>query len=162
MRESDTAALRSIWEWMSGKSLVARMELALRRFSRSAGRHYFYDDMIIDAVIALEALLLDDCPDQGEFRFRFATRLGLLLGCDEQTRIHWFTEAKWAYDIRSLIVHGSKRSNVNQNDALRALELCRRCLRRILWLRSRDLKPEWEKWQFAGGPDWSEFPLNEG
>lgn len=76
--------------------------LALRRLSESTVRSTSVDK-IVDAVIGLEAILLDG--KSGELRQRFALNYGSICA-NKDDRLRWYGDALAAYDLRSAIVHG--------------------------------------------------------
>ena len=67
------------------------------------------NDKLIDAVIALESLLLPNIKD--ELKYRFSLRGGWILGKNQKDKIELFSFFKKIYDLRSDIVHGNKKSN---------------------------------------------------
>jgi hypothetical protein len=80
------------------------LRVALERFD-TVERFGPEENRIIDAVIAMEAILLKGIKD--ELKFRFALRGARLVGKTPNERSDLFKVLKDAYDRRSDIVHGS-------------------------------------------------------
>jgi len=85
---------------------LAYMETAIDRFS-NAYRKGFAGDMLVDYVIALEALFSEN-PDEIGYKLRM--RIPMFLGSRTENgeRIRIREYVKTAYDLRSGIVHGSE------------------------------------------------------
>jgi hypothetical protein len=65
------------------------------------------DTRLVDAITAVEALL---GPAMGtEVTFRLAFRAAMILGKNDDERVHVFTRMKSYYDTRSSVVHGGSR-----------------------------------------------------
>ena len=115
-------------------TLPNQFNIALERWDATA-EHWTPEDRLIDAVIALENLLL---PEQTqELRFKFALRGAWVLGQAGQARRQWYDRFIALYDARSAVVHGSQPNtkfrqkdprhlHQDAEDALRAV------IRRIL------------------------------
>ena len=131
LEESETGPVRALYE------TVARFEalpsdkfrniaLALRRFSSIYDR-YPADDRVVDAIIAMEALL----KLESELSFRLAFRTAGILAPDDDERIAISKEMGEYYKARNAIVHGvplkPKVSTLIQND-----EPLRNTVRRLL------------------------------
>lgn len=79
------------------------LRLAIRRFLGASWRSY-WDDIIIDYMIALESLLSNS--DQ-EIKYKISLRAAYLLNENPSDRPRTFEIMKVFYDLRSKIVHGS-------------------------------------------------------
>lgn len=95
---------------------LRNVELALRSFTSIYERIWPQaEDKIVDAVIALEALL----GEETEIAFKLAFRTSGLLARDDNERVALFNRMKSYYDTRSKIVHGTplkeKQLRVVQN-----------------------------------------------
>lgn len=82
-----------------------REEIALHRFVTALERERPVD-VLLDSVVALEALLLADTS--GELSYRFALRGACWLAQDIDTRTRLYKELHDLYVLRSKVVHGSK------------------------------------------------------
>jgi|GEM_PF-1747993 len=87
-------------------------------------------DRIVDAVIALEAVLLYGTRD--ELKFKLSTRGAALLGTSPEERELVWKTLRSAYDRRSKIVHGDEDSE--SPPAGEVVALARRVIRRALEL----------------------------
>ncbi len=83
---------------------------SLRRFNTSYER-WRDDDRIIDIVVALEAILLSG-NEQLELKYRFALRGAALMNLPSDEGKKVFENLGYAYDIRSLILHGERQKGV--------------------------------------------------
>ncbi len=84
---------------------IPNVSLALRRFSTSFEREFSQaEDGIVDATIALEALLL---RENDELAFRLAFRGSSILATDDDQRVSLFGNIRDFYSLRSKIVHGT-------------------------------------------------------
>jgi hypothetical protein len=77
--------------------------LALHRYASAASKRT-PREAVVDLVIALEALVL---PGSGAVGYRFRHRLAWLLASDGAERPAILKQAREAYDLRSMVVHGS-------------------------------------------------------
>jgi hypothetical protein len=103
--------------------------LALRRFSFSYDRFPpRAEDRIVDAFIAIEALL---SRDSAELTFKLAFRAAGILATDDDERTALFEQIKDYYDTRSKIVHGAKLK-VKQLNHIREPEPLLDITRRLL------------------------------
>ena len=98
----------------------ASLELAFDLYARED----FEDVEIVNALTALEALLLND--SKSELSYRLSMRVAYLIGTDDETRKQLFRDMKEFYDLRSTIVHGSQikpkhQSRLEQSDSLREI-----------------------------------------
>lgn len=84
------------------------LDIAIRRLNQCLIRDT-EEDSVLDATIALEALLSDDSKQ--EMTHKLAMRVGALVRLDHKfgkTSVQAFRDIKSIYDYRSAIVHGSK------------------------------------------------------
>jgi hypothetical protein len=114
-----------------GQPLFASLELAFDLYARED----FEDVEIVNSLTALEALLLTD--GKSEITYRLSMRVAHLIGTDDDSRKKLFHNMKEFYDLRSMIVHGSRmkpkhRTRLEQSDDLR--EIVRAVLLTILTL----------------------------
>src|SRR5262249_29386363 len=96
-------------------------------------REEFEDIDIVNALTALEALLLND--SKTELTYRLSMRVAHLLGVDAASRREIFEDMKDFYDVRSAVVHGSKikpkhQTRMEQSEMLR--EIVRKTLLAVL------------------------------
>lgn len=77
--------------------------LALHRYASAVSKPT-PREAVVDLVIALEALVL---PGSGAVGYRFRHRLAWLLAGDASARAAILKQAREAYDLRSMVVHGS-------------------------------------------------------
>ncbi len=87
-----------------GKTL-SFIGIAVRRFNSAIESEYF-EDKVTNCVICLESLLLED---EGELKFRLATRLAYLLANNDREREFLWKFTTECYKLRSRIVHGKPR-----------------------------------------------------
>lgn len=83
------------------------VDFALRRYV-SSRKTLNVDDRLVNLVVALEALLEPD--NESGVSFRIALKAAHLIGQTIEERQHLYRTVKDSYDVRSKIVHGSKRS----------------------------------------------------
>lgn len=104
-----------------------REEIALHRFGTALERDRPVD-VLLDSVVALEALLLVDTS--GELSYRFALRGACWLAHDIKTRTRLYKELHALYALRSKVVHGSKFPDRSQivETAERAIGLAQQML----------------------------------
>ena len=110
--ESELSSVRDLYdklvEYESARDRApVNLDLALRSFSdiyecRNPIRN---DTRLVDAITAAEALL----GTKDEIAFRLAFRVAMILGGDDQERVHIFERMKGYYDTRSSVVHGGSR-----------------------------------------------------
>lgn len=96
------------------------IEVACTRFSYANERSR-PEDKLIDLMIAAEALFLSDSGDskyRGELRYRLALRASFFISGDGKHRKEIFNHMKYAYDIRSSLVHGGKPKLPSNFDSL--------------------------------------------
>lgn len=115
-------------------ALQDQFHIAVERWQATA-EHWTPEDQLIDAVIALESLLLPTQPQ--ELRFKFALRGAWVLGQSTQARREWYQRLMAVYDARSTVVHGSKPNTKSRKEDPRHLhqvaeDAVRAILRRIL------------------------------
>ncbi|MBA2524770.1 MAG: hypothetical protein H0V18_03150 [Pyrinomonadaceae bacterium] len=96
------------------KSISERkfIAVATRRFGYAIERP-FTEDRLVDFMIAAESLFLNDIEDkkyQGELQYRLSMRCACLLGSDLSSRSAVRAYMQQAYNIRSLVVHGSMKT----------------------------------------------------
>jgi hypothetical protein len=104
LREQDTAELSSNLAMVAdlSKRGDSRLELALSRFNLSLERHQLYD-RLIDAIVALEAIFLDQ---SAELSFRLSLRAAACISTGKANRIRTYQLLRAAYDLRSQVLHG--------------------------------------------------------
>lgn len=91
-------------------SMHDRIQIALERFSSAIQRPSLVDQAI-DLGIAIEALLLPDMPDSGEFSFRIRMRAARLLGSNASDRLKIYKLFNHLYTLRSKAVHRGRLSS---------------------------------------------------
>ena len=99
--------LKEVFEQLSNASENS-ISLSLKRLNRCLVRDD-EEDAVLDATIALEALLSDD--GKQEMTHKLAMRIGALAGFDtsfERNSVEAFHDIKSIYKYRSNIVHGSQ------------------------------------------------------
>jgi len=150
--ESDIENLRGIWTTLRAVDFKRNksLDIGIRRLKLASERSSL-EDVIIDTMIALEALILADAgspEERGELRHRLSVRVAHLLGtnADEMTR-HYRVIRK-AYDVRSRLAHGGTLKPGDLRWAELALDLCRQTARQLLVLQSDGEAPDWERWMF--------------
>jgi hypothetical protein len=109
------------------------LDLALDRLNLARRRHS-PGDQAIDGGICLEALLGDE---QGqEITFKLQLRAALLCGETLQRRVEIREAVKALYNLRSKVVHGRSRKNIDassdRQSASRGLEICTQAVREIV------------------------------
>lgn len=105
---------------------------AIRRFSQMPDR-VGTEDRLIDAVIALEALLSPEKAEEISYRFRL--RGAWLLGKGDRTaRDDWQARLKDLYDLRSDLVHGNakKLKNIKPEQVHKCLDDASNALTQLL------------------------------
>lgn len=116
------------------------------------------DQVIVEATIALEALITDE-EEKGEIQFKLARRVASLVGDDPVLQKRAFDLLRQFYDLRSKIVHGSTKAEVLGKDLKpeipKLLEYARICLLYFLALRDTP------KNQILASLDYGTFDLNE-
>lgn len=120
LSKTETEDFRRFWNAFQSENLKNRkfLDIALRRFSYANERSRS-EDKIIDLLIAAEALFLTDSGDakeRGEMRFRLALRAALF--SDVISKKNVYDHMRYAYDIRSTIVHGGKPVLRKQDETL--------------------------------------------
>jgi len=131
---TDCGAVNSLFSTLeefnsSYASSTSNVTLALRRFSSSFERSFGQaQDLVVDAVIALEALLV---PESDELAFRMAFRGSSILASEDIERRELFVTLRKYYGLRSRIVHGSSLTQA-QVQTLQDTEPLRDILRRLL------------------------------
>jgi hypothetical protein len=104
------------------------LDLALRSFMATYDRWPFSSDsQLVDAMVALEALL----GTETEIAFRLSFRVAGVLGKNPQQREEIFRSTKLFYDIRSRLVHGGTLKPKHRT-ALRNVDELRGYVRRLL------------------------------
>lgn len=88
-------------------------EVAIHRFALALGRSN-PADRLLDAVTALEALLLPS-TDAGEFSFKFRLHGALFVGETTEGRREAFDALRVVYGVRSKLVHGSRKPPAPQD-----------------------------------------------
>ena len=112
LASSDADRVASIWRGVDATSKIPKAKavaLAVRRMGFASTRER-WEDRLLDAMIALEALLLsDNGKDRGELRFRMSFRAAQALpnNVSSFTSGEIFFVMKHAYDVRSALAHGS-------------------------------------------------------
>nr|WP_320166640.1 HEPN domain-containing protein [uncultured Methylophaga sp.] len=99
--------ITEVFEQLS-KASENSINLSLKRLNRCLVQDD-EEDAVLDATIALEALLSDD--GKQEMTHKLAMRIGALAGFDksfERNSVEAFRDIKSIYGYRSAIVHGSK------------------------------------------------------
>lgn len=106
LSEEEAKEFERFWKFFSETMSFPYMRIAVNRFSY-AYRKGFGGDMLVDYIIALEALF-SESPETISYKLRL--RVPMFLGIDtsinQRKRIRNYVAA--AYNIRSKIVHGSK------------------------------------------------------
>ena len=107
LRQTEYAELSNYQRHYSDSNLNndKALNLAIRRYLRSNWR-YEAEDIVIDNIIALEALLSDS---EQEIQYRISIRLAFLIGQNPEDRPKIFDIMKHFYAIRSNIVHGNAK-----------------------------------------------------
>lgn len=107
LRQAEYAELSNYQRHYSNNNLHddKALNLAIRRYVRSNWR-YDAEDIVIDYMIALEALLSDS---DNEIQYRISIRLAFLIGQNPEDRPRIFEIMKQFYTIRSNIVHGNTK-----------------------------------------------------
>jgi hypothetical protein len=110
LRADEVDCLRAhVGSIVTAERLHPALDLATMRLSDAETRTS-PRDKVIDAVIGLEAVLLDthrDEPYRQELRYRFATNYASLVDTPEE-RLSRFRLAKDIYDCRSQLAHGAR------------------------------------------------------
>ncbi len=116
------------------------------------------DQVIIEVMIALEALITDE-EEKSEIQYKLARRVASLVGNDPYSMKQSFDLLKRFYDLRSKIVHGSTKAEVLGKDLKseipKLVEFARICLLYLLAL--RDIP----KNQILASLDYGTFDLHE-
>jgi hypothetical protein len=105
---------------------------ALRRYGQIPLR-VSMEDRLVDAVIALESILSPDKAEEISYRFRL--RGAWLFGAeDREARKTWSDRLARAYDMRSVIVHGSSKElkKLSEETILEILGYMDEALRQVL------------------------------
>ena len=120
-------------EALQSASDLRSFRLAARRYLRAtriAGLHSLrgdhYEDALLQYVFALETLLLTG--DRTAIADKLATRAAWLVGTDDTVRGETFRAVKELYEVRSSVVHATKKPKKEQP----GLDGVRDLLRRIL------------------------------
>lgn len=117
------------------KEYPSHIEIALSRFTDGYERVKL-EDKIIDYMIGLEALYLR--REKGEFTYKIAHRVSVLLEHDKKKRQQLFEKTKKSYGLRSKIVHGSKY-DLSPNDACFVEDALRLSIKKFL----KTPEPNW-------------------
>jgi hypothetical protein len=110
----------------------AEWSAAIRRFSQMPDR-VGIEDRVIDAVIALEAILSPEKAEEISYRFRLRGAW-LLGGADRAARDSWQARLKDLYDLRSDLVHGNakKLKNIKPEQLRKCLDDASAALTQLL------------------------------
>jgi hypothetical protein len=106
------------WRWFL--QATEPVHVAARRFSEARYRNR-QEDQLLDLVIAAEALF--GGGDSQEVGYKVRLRAAALLGNDAVSRRRIFGEFKTAYDLRSVIAHGSKQTKRQRQQIQRLPQL---------------------------------------
>lgn len=106
LNEQEIGEFKALWKTLTGKVLQQSpsLEIALRRFNFAFDR-FNPEDRIVDLLIAAESLFLDD---DKELRFKLALRASKFVKFQTERLV--FRCMLDAYDVRSAVVHASKKS----------------------------------------------------
>jgi hypothetical protein len=137
--DSDLPVLRDYYALLgrfeqSHEDAWKNISIALRRFTAVYDNDWNQgEDKVIDAVIALEALLGTD----QEITFRLSTRVAGILADSDDDRIALYKAMKLYYETRSKIVHGGELKDKNRpvlEDSSQLMDVVRRLLLGLLRL----------------------------
>ena len=121
--------------------LKSSLDVSIRRWLKSKRHISTLTDKFIELRVALEALFLNDC--KGEFQYRLATRGALYLGENFKERKEYYDILRDAYNIASKAVHGEE---VNIKKHKKLLENAQDIYRKgILKMLQQGQRPDWEK-----------------
>ncbi len=104
---TEMSIISALFESLSN-STEKSIDIAIKRLNQCLVRDN-EEDSVLDATIALEALLSDD--GKQEMTHKLALRVGALVKLDQnfgKSSLQAFRDIKSIYDYRSAIVHGSK------------------------------------------------------
>ena len=131
MDNSEIESIRALYSLLGRIKLRDQLRgiaLSLRRFSSIYDRSLHQgEDRLVDAIVALEALL----PTGAELAFKLATRVAGLLGEDDDARVQYSKIMKQYYRTRNNIVHGSSLK-AKDSELIRNDEPLRSIVRRLL------------------------------
>jgi hypothetical protein len=118
-------------EWMKlnwTEDLMERPEV--RWFNRTYHEENSFDQVHC-FVTAFEHILLEGDTDRTNHRYIYAMRGSWLLGDDYESRAGAFRDFRRIYDLRSSILHGQKKGNLDRGEQ-KLLERSEEYLRRII------------------------------
>jgi len=106
----DVPELQRFWNQYKLRDLESSqpIDLVIRRFNHAQER-FHTEDMLIDHIVSLEALMLPDVRQ--ELEYRLAVRTAVLLGDSPTERLQIFKDIREAYRTRSNIIHGGLVKN---------------------------------------------------
>ena len=122
-----------------------RVDAAIGRLNLGASETAIAD-RIVEAAIAIEAVLSDD--DKQELTYRYRLRSALLLETTYEKRKAIKGLVRRLYDERSRLVHTGLPGNADDELAREALELAARIIERILEIGNI---PDWDTIELTGG-----------
>jgi hypothetical protein len=164
LTEHEAADFCAFWTDLKKTQNKQFIASAVRRFGY-AGERRRPDDRLVDLMIAAESLFLSDAgdpSDRGELTYRMAMRFAFFAEWPGYNREQLFKQMRYAYRVRSAIVHGgnpraenlkSKDGTVTFDQFVDLLEqLLRGCLKSaIKKASSGDPKfPHWERLILCG------------
>jgi hypothetical protein len=110
---SQLAEIRDLWTALSSgvTDRCRPLEASLHRFHLALDR-FNHTDMLVDLMIAAEALFLSDTSDstRGELKFRLALRAAKLVKLPKYDERSLYRLIRRAYDLRSEVVHSGRIS----------------------------------------------------
>lgn len=128
LKSSELPIFKDLQKDLASKSLT-HLNIALSRLTDGYERLKL-EDRIIDYMIGLESLYFRE-EESGEFGYKLAHRLSVLLADDKKERQHLFENTKKSYKLRSKIVHGSKYK-LSQEDVWFVEDKLRLSIRKFL------------------------------
>ena len=122
LSKNEADVFKKFWDKCQSKNVKKHkfIDVACKRFSY-ANERTRSEDRLVDLMISAEALFLSDSGNpkyRGELRYRLALRVGFFIGKDGKHRKEVFDHMKYAYDIRSSLVHGGKPKLPKGTDSL--------------------------------------------
>ncbi len=134
--------VRSLRGELSGKAgvFLRRMGMANTRVS--------LEDKLLDAFIALEAMVLSDSGERGELSFRMSIRLARFLSANSKERQDIFHKSRKAYDLRSTVVHGGQLKPSDKELIPEFLEIAAKATRKYLQTLNKRPDFDWNSLMF--------------
>ena len=122
------------------------LDLAAEYFNKSYEESHTPRDSFVDLIIALENLYLKG--EGQELGYKLRMRMSHVLSKDIETRKQIFKNMKEAYNLRSQVIHGTKRYSIDSSMLLEIRDYVRKSL--CIFIRNHTLGENLDEMVLAG------------